>query len=204
MAADILLYGANYIPVGEDQTQHLEFVRDLAERMNNQFDNLFVVPEPVQKQHELFGKDQGLRIKDLSDPTKKMSKSDETGKGVIFLGDSPEAAAKKIMSATTDSVGQINYDKVNQPGLSNLIDVLALITGSTPDEVAKAYAGQTQYGPFKQEVADKVSAFLGDFQSRLAQIDDAVIMAKLEDSEAKMTVQANETLLKVQKAVGLR
>ena len=204
MAADILLYGASYIPVGEDQTQHLEFVRDLAERMNSQFGELFVTPEPVQKQHELFGKDQGLRIKDLADPTKKMSKSDETGKGVIFLSDDPDAAAKKIMSATTDSVGQINYDKENQPGIANLIDILALLSGRTPQEVAESYQGQTQYGPFKQDVADKVRIFLSDFQERMSQIDDQVILDKLHESEAVMAVQANELLLKVQKAVGLR
>jgi tryptophanyl-tRNA synthetase len=92
MAADILLYGATYVPVGDDQTQHLEFTRDIAERMNNQFGELFVVPKPVKEQHEFFGKDQGLRIKDLTDPAKKMSKSDETGKGVIFMTDLPEVA----------------------------------------------------------------------------------------------------------------
>ena len=85
MAADILLYGAKYVPVGDDQTQHLEFTRDIAERMNKQFGELFVVPEPVAKQHEFFGKDQGLRIRDLTDPAKKMSKSDESGRGIIFL-----------------------------------------------------------------------------------------------------------------------
>jgi tryptophanyl-tRNA synthetase len=92
MATDILLYGAKYVPVGDDQSQHLEFTRDIAERMNSQFGNLFVVPEPVSQQHEFFGKDQGLRIKDLVDPTKKMSKSDESSKGIIFLGDDPEDA----------------------------------------------------------------------------------------------------------------
>lgn len=110
MAADILLYDATYVPVGEDQTQHLEFTRDIAERMNNQFGQLFTIPVPVPKQHEFFGKDQGLRIKDLVDPTKKMSKSDESGRGVIFMSDSPEAAAKKIMGAATDSFGEIKYD----------------------------------------------------------------------------------------------
>ena len=83
------------MPVGDDQTQHLEFARDIAERMNNQFGELFIVPKPVKEQHEFFGKDQGLRIKDLADPTKKMSKSDELGKGIIFLSDKPEVAAKK-------------------------------------------------------------------------------------------------------------
>lgn len=95
MAADILLYGSSYVPVGDDQTQHVEFARDIAMRMNNQFGELFVVPRPVKEQHAFFGKDQGLRVRDLMEPTKKMSKSDESGKGVIFLTDSPDAARKK-------------------------------------------------------------------------------------------------------------
>jgi len=100
MAADVLLYNAQYVPVGDDQSQHLEFMRDIAERMNNQFSaDLFTVPLPVPKQHEFFGKDQGLRIRDLLEPTKKMSKSDETGRGVIFMSDTPEAAAKNSRPA---------------------------------------------------------------------------------------------------------
>ncbi|HEX8348997.1 MAG TPA: tryptophan--tRNA ligase, partial [Hymenobacter sp.] len=128
MAADILLYNAEYVPVGDDQAQHLEFARDIAIRMNNQFGELFTVPAPVAKQHEFFGKDQGLRIRDLMDPAKKMSKSDETGKGVIFLGDTPETAAKKVMSAATDSVGAVHYDYASQPGISNLLEILALLS----------------------------------------------------------------------------
>ena len=117
MAADILLYGAEYVPVGDDQTQHIEFARDIAERLNTRFEReLFVVPKPVKEQHEFFGKDQGLRIRDLQNPTKKMSKSDESGKGVIFLTDSPEVARKKIMSAETDSMGKVAYDYDRQPG----------------------------------------------------------------------------------------
>jgi tryptophanyl-tRNA synthetase len=126
-AADILLYGASYIPVGDDQTQHLEFTRDIAVRMNAKFGNLFTVPVSVKEQHEFFGKDQGLRIKDLADPTKKMSKSDETGKGVIFLNDSPEDARKKIMSAETDSFGKIAHDRERQPGISNLLEPLGAL-----------------------------------------------------------------------------
>ena len=204
MASDILLYGAAYVPVGEDQTQHLEFARDIAMRMNNQFGELFVVPEPVKDQHKFFGKDQGLRIKDLADPTKKMSKSDETGKGVIFLSDTAEIAKKKIMSATTDSVGQINYDKVNQPGIANLIDIMALLDGRSPEEVASEYVGQTQYGPFKSAVAEKVGAFLTDFHIKLQQVNDDAILVKLEGSEKLMNTQANATLSRVQKAIGLR
>lgn len=199
MAADILLYDATYVPVGDDQTQHLEFTRDIAERMNNQFGELLVVPKAVKQQHEFFGKDQGLRIKDLADPTKKMSKSDETGKGVIFLTDTPDVARKKITSATTDSVGKVQYDPAGQSGISNLLDLLKLF-GGNPD----AFIGQEQYGPLKTAVADKVVEFLTDFQTKLAAVDDKALLAKLESDEKLMNEQADKTLLKVQKAVGLR
>ncbi len=204
MASDILLYNAKYIPVGDDQTQHLEITRDIAERMNSRFGELFTVPQPAAKQHEFFGKEQGLRIKDLADPSKKMSKSDETGKGVIFLSDTPDEARKKIMSATTDDKASVNYDKENQPGISNLIDILALLRGVTPAEVAAEYQGMDRYGDFKKIVADEMAQFLAEFQSRLASLDDAAILAKLEESERAMNEVANATLHRVQKAVGLR
>lgn len=204
MAADILLYGATYVPVGEDQTQHLEYTRDIAERMNSRFGELFVVPKPVRDQHEFFGHDQGLRIKDLVDPSKKMSKSDESGRGIIFLGDNPEDAAKKIMGATTDSVGEIHLDREKQPGISNLLQILALLRQAPLEEVAKEYEGRTSYGELKADVADRLKTFLTDFQSRLAQVDDAKLFAKLERDETHMNDIANTTLLKVQRAVGLR
>lgn len=209
MAADILLYNARYVPVGDDQTQHLEFTRDIAERMNRKFGDLFVVPEPVKKQHEFFGKEQGLRIKDLADPTKKMSKSDETGKGVIFLTDTPEQARKKIMSATTDSVGVVNYDKPNQPGISNLLEILTLARqangqNTTLDDTIREFTGLERYGDLKKRVAEEVATFLTRFQQHLAAVDDATILAALERSEAALRTVAGETLLRVQKAVGLR
>lgn len=199
MAADILLYGASYVPVGDDQSQHIEFTRDIAERMNSRFGDLFVVPKPVKEQHEFFGKDQGLRIRDLVDPAKKMSKSDETGKGVIFLSDSPEDARKKIMSATTDSLGEVQYDYKERPGVSNLLDVLKLLGGN-----ADKFVGQNQYGPLKEAVADKVATFLTDFQAKLAAVDEKAVLQKLEQDEKAMNEVANATLLRVQKAVGLR
>ncbi len=200
MAADILLYGARYVPVGDDQTQHLEFARDIAERMNKQFSTeLFVVPEPVRKQHEFFGKEQGLRIRDLQNPAKKMSKSDDSGKGVIFLTDTPEAARKKIMSAETDSMGKVDYDYGLRPGISNLLDMLRLF-GGEPRE----FIGQAQYGELKTAVADRVAGFLRDFQAGLAKVDDKLILKKLEADEAKMREAAVARLLAVQKAVGLR
>jgi tryptophanyl-tRNA synthetase len=204
MAADILLYGATYVPVGEDQTQHLEYTRDIAERMNARFGNLFVVPKPVKDQHAFFGKDQGLRIKDLSDPTKKMSKSDESGKGIIFLGDDPEAAAKKIMGATTDSVGTIHFDPEKQPGISNLLQILALLRQKPLDDIVHEYEGKTSYGELKTAVATEVKSFLTDFQGKLARVDGTALQAKLEQSEATMRDTANKTLDKVQHAVGLR
>lgn len=204
MAADILLYAAEYIPVGDDQTQHLEYTRDIAVRLNNKFGDLFVVPKPVKDQHKLFGNDQGLRIKDLSDPAKKMSKSDTTGKGVIFLNDTPEVVAKKIASATTDSMAKIDFDPVNQPGISNLLQIEALLTDRTVGAVAQSYHGQTQYGPLKANVTLTVQTFLADFQTKLAEIDEAQLTAKLESSEKAMNETANATLLRVQKAVGLR
>ncbi len=204
MAADILLYNASYVPVGEDQTQHLEFTRDIAERMNARFGELFTVPEPVTKQHEFFGKDQGLRIKDLLDPTKKMSKSDESGKGVIFLSDAPDEAARKVMGATTDDIGAIHYDKKTQPGIANLLDILALLQGKPIQEVILEFEGHTRYGDFKQVVAEEVKQFLTDFQSRLSAVDDTVILQKLISSEAVVSDTANATLLRTQQAVGLR
>lgn len=204
MSADILLYGATYVPVGDDQTQHLEYTRDIAERMNSRFGQLFTVPAPVKDQHAFFGKDQGLRIMDLQQPTKKMSKSDDSAKGVIFLTDDPELAAKKVMSAATDDLALINYDRVNQPGISNLIDILALLRRSTPELVAAEFAGQTQYGQFKAVVADEVKHFLASFQSSLEHVSTDAVVAKLQSSETAMNSQANQTLLRVQTAIGLR
>ena len=209
MAADILLYSASYVPVGDDQTQHLEFTRDIAERMNRKFGDLFVVPKPVAQQHQFFGNDQGLRIKDLVNPTKKMSKSDDSGKGVIFLGDEPQAAHKKIMSATTDSLGKVQYDRENQPGISNLLEILTLVCQDAGKDVSleqtiSQYTGMERYGDFKRIVADEVAEFLANFQARLAAVDEPAIERKLESSESDMNIVANETLHRVQAAVGLR
>ena len=209
MAADILLYGATYVPVGDDQTQHLEFTRDIAERMNRKFGELFTVPKPVVQQHQFFGNDQGLRIKDLVNPTKKMSKSDDTGKGVIFLGDDPQAAHKKIMSATTDSLGTVQYDRDNQPGISNLLEILTLVRQDagrdvTLEHTISEYAGMERYGDFKRIVADEVAEFLANFQARLAAVDEQAIESKLESSEHDMNLVASKTLHRVQTAVGLR
>ncbi|MGI0134772.1 MAG: tryptophan--tRNA ligase, partial [Candidatus Micrarchaeaceae archaeon] len=148
--------------------------------------------------------DQGLRIRDLQDPAKKMSKSDETGKGVIFLGDDPTIAAKKIMGATTDSIGVIHYDRDNQPGICNLLQILALLTERPMQDVAKEWEGRTSYGDLKKTIAEQVRQFLATFQKHLATIDEAALHAKLEASESTMRLHADKTLLAIQQAVGLR
>lgn len=209
MAADIILYGARYVPVGEDQTQHLEFARDVAERMNNKFvdvfpEGIFILPEAAKSQHEFFGNEQGLRIKDLINPTKKMSKSDESGRGVIFLGDDPAVAYKKVMGATTDDLAEINFDREKQPGITNLLEILALIRGNSVQATVAEFQGQTRYGDFKKVVATEIQQFLTEFQGRLSNVNDDQITAKLQKSEAKMNVIANITLLKAQQAIGLR
>lgn len=205
MAADILLYGAKYVPVGADQTQHVELARDIAIRMNNKFESeLFALPEAEKEQIAFTNSQARLRVRDLQKPEKKMSKSDEVGKGVIFLGDAPEDAAKKIMSATTDSLSKIAYDPANQPGLANLIDILAALSNRDVQDVIAEYDGQTQYGPLKSAVAEAVKSFLVDFQAKLANVDEAKLLAKLEASEAAMNEVAQATLVKVQTAVGLR
>lgn len=204
MAADMLLYGSQYIPVGEDQTQHLEFARDIAERMNRRFGGLFIVPDTVDKQHEFFNKGQALRIKDLIDPTKKMSKSTDSDRGTIFLTDDPSVAAKKVMSATTDNKANINYNPIEQPGISNLLQILALLRRQPLDDIESHFKGQSSYGDFKRIVADEVFAFLTTFQSNLSDVDDGAIMAAFERSEKVANEQANATLYRVQQAIGLR
>ena len=204
MASDILLYGATYIPVGDDQRQHIEFTRDIAIRMNSKFGELFVIPKSVKEQNVFFGSGKGLRIYDFQDPIRKMSKSDSTGKGVIFLNDTPEAAKKKILGATTDSLGRSAYNRSEQPGLANIIEILAIFTNQTVGEVCKIYVGQTQYGPIKSAASDAVCAFLLQFQAKLAKVDEKSVLQKLETSELAMNKQANKTLHKVQVAIGIR
>lgn len=204
MAADILLYGAKYVPVGADQTQHVELARDIAIRMNNKFGELFTPPEAEKAQIEFATQDERLRVRDLADPKKKMSKSDDSGKGVIFLGDEPDIAAKKIMSATTDSIGKIAYDFDKQPGVSNLLDILAALTQTPIADVIAKYEGQQQYGALKQDVASAVKKFLTEFQAKLSDVQQGAIETKLQSSEKAMDEVANQTLTKVQQAVGLR
>ena len=204
MAADILLYNAEWVPVGEDQFQHLEITRDIAKRMNNKFGELFVVPAPTKQQTKFMQRDEGIRIRSLTEPTKKMSKSSTDTKSKILLSDDPDVAYKKIMSATTDSLGVINFDWQKQPGVSNLLQMLSLLTHTKIQDVVNHWQGKTSYGELKQATAEAMRDFLFTFRRCFDQIDEAQILAKLESSEKAAAIIANATLLRVQTAVGLR
>ncbi len=204
MAADILLYGAKWVPVGDDQRQHLEFTRDLAVRLNNKFGDLFVVPEPTDKQLEFSGRTDPVRIRSLRNPEKKMSKSVDDPAGTILLSDEPDMAVNKIMGATTDDKASIDFDYQNQPGVSNLLQILALLSSKPQSDVNSSWKGKSSYGDLKSATADAVKAFLSQFQTRLMQITDDQVTNKLTASEQAMEPIARAQLLKTQFAVGLR
>ena len=204
MAADILLYDASFIPVGEDQFQHIELTRNLAERFNNRFGETFVVPEETRKQAEFMGVDNGIRIRDLVNPDKKMSKSTAGENSKIMLSDLPEQAAKKIMGATTDSLENINFDLANQPGISNLLQIEALINDRPLGEVIREWQGKSRYGDLKKQVASSVQQLLTDFQAKFAAISDSDIEHLLPEGEAYANDIANKKLTEVYQKVGLR
>ena len=204
MAADILLYNAVHVPVGEDQFQHLEITRDISTRFNNKFGEVFTIPDTTKDQMKFIDRDNGLRIRSLTDPTKKMSKSSSDEKSKILLSDNPEVARKKIMSATTDSVGEINFNWETQPGITSLLQILSMLSNRPQEEVTAEWTGNTSYGDFKKAVADEVATFLTNFQSGLTALTDEVLVQKLEASELAMKDVANQTLLRAQQAVGLR
>ena len=177
MAADILLYNADYVPVGEDQKQHVELTRDLAIRFNNKYSKTFTVPEPLVAKV-------GARIMSLQDPSKKMSKSDETNKGCIYLLDDLKVARKKIMSAVTDSVGVIQLDKENQPGLYNLIEIASSLTNRSMEDIVLEFHDQG-YGKLKGYVADVVCAELEKIQTRYNEILASHTLEKVLEEGAK-------------------
>lgn len=204
MAADILLYDAEFIPLGEDQFQHIELTRNLAIRFNNRFGETFTVPAKTADQVKFMGVSDGIRIRDLLNPEKKMSKSTAAEGSKIMLDDTPEKATKKIMSATTDSLGKIKFDMFNQPGISNLLQIESLVNGIPLESVIQNWAGKTEYGKLKQKVAESVAAELSAFQDKLAKISDAEVYALLEKGEAYANEVANKKLFEVQKAFNLR
>ncbi len=204
MAADILLYSAEYIPLGEDQFQHIELTRNLAIRFNNRFSEIFTVPAKTADQVKFMGVSDGIRIRDLLNPEKKMSKSTKAENSTIMLDDEPAKAAKKIMSATTDSFAKIKFDMFNQPGISNLLQIESLVTGVPLQDVISAWAGETRYGELKKKVAESVSSMLVDFQAKLAEISDEQVYKLLEKGEKYANEVANAKLLEAQKAFHLR
>ncbi len=196
MAADILLYQTDIVPVGDDQTQHLELTRDLAERFNNRYGDTFTVPEiRIPKV--------GARIMSLQEPTKKMSKSDENVRGFISMLDTPKQIEKKIKSAVTDSDGVVAYDVQNKPGVSNLLTIYSSCTGDSIEEIVNKYEGKG-YGDFKSGVARAVIDLLEPIQEKyhtLIHSDELDLI--LDDGAKKANKVANETVRHAKKAMGL-
>ncbi len=195
MAADILLYDADKVPVGDDQRQHLELTRDLAERFNNRYGETFVVPEAAVPQV-------AARVMDLQAPTSKMSKSEESPQGTIALLDDPAAIERKIRRAVTDPGTDVAFDPADKPGVSNLLSILAATTGRSPDDVAEGYSA---YGPLKADTIEAVVETLRPIQDRYAELDADHTQAAtiLEAGAAKATQVASATLARAQRAVGL-
>ena len=164
MAADILYADIDLVPVGIDQKQHVELARDIAIRFNKMYGDTFVVPEPLISET-------GTKIKDLKNPTKKMSKSEENPNGVILMLDDEKKIRKKIMGATTDSDMSIHFDEENKPGISNLMNIYSALTGNTIEEIEKEFEGEN-YGTFKKKVADVSSRCINKDSSKISRIND--------------------------------
>ena len=194
MAADIIIYDAKRIPVGEDQVQHVELARDLVKRFNNRYGEVLVSPKAEMVKV-------GKRIMSLSDPTKKMSKSDP--KGDIYLSDSLEIMRKKIMSAVTDLGREIIYDPINKPGISNLMTIMSSLTNKSYEEIEKEFANKG-YGDFKRAVADAVVNEMKPFKEKYEEIIKSGLVDEVLKEGAKKAYEVSKnTLLRVQKAVGL-
>ena len=195
MAADILLYQADVVPVGIDQMQHLELTRNVAERFNNIYGDVFTVPEAY------VGK-VGAKIMSLQDPSRKMSKSDENPNGSIYLMDDPDTIMRKFKRAVTDSEGCIAY-REEQPGVKNLIDIYCACTGKTTDEAVKEFDGKG-YGELKPAVAEAVISVLKPLQDEFARLskDKAYIDSLIKENAEKANYYATKTLRKVQRKVG--
>ena len=196
MAADILLYNADIVPVGDDQKQHIELTRDVAERFNNRFGETFVVPD-IQLPEV------GARIMSLQEPTKKMSKSDENQRAFISMLDTPKQIEKKIKSAVTDSDMEIRYDKENKPGVSNLLAIYASCTNQSIEAAEKHFADK-RYGDLKSEVAEAVINVIEPIQQKYNQlIHSSELDEILDEGARKANKVAEKTLYKVKKRMGL-
>lgn len=196
MAADILYCDADLVPVGIDQKQHVEIARDIAERFNNKYGKTFKLPEPLISK-------EGIKIKDLKDPSKKMSKSEVNPNGVISLFDSPETVSKKIMGATTDSENLVYFDEENKPGISNLLNIASVISKRSIDDIANEYKA-SGYGNFKKYVASLTSNMINDIQEKYNYIINSgkleEILNKGKENSRKL---AYEKMIEMKKKIGL-
>ncbi len=194
-AADILLYDANEVPVGEDQRQHVEITRDIAMRFNSRFGDTFVVPRVVTPKA-------GAKVTDLQEPTAKMSKSSSSDAGIVYLLDEPAAIMKKFKRAVTDSDGEVRFDRTQKPGVSNLVEILAACTGKSPTDVAASY---TQYGPLKNDAGQAVIELLTPIQHRYRELmgDRAELSRLLRVGADKARAVASRTLQRTYDNIGL-
>ena len=195
MAADILIYNADVVPVGKDQKQHVEITRDIAERFNNLYSPTFTIPEP-------FVAETGEKIMDLQDPTKKMSKSEENPNGYILIMDPPEVIRKKVNRAVTDSLGNVKYSD-EQPGVKNLMNILISLKGSSIQELEEKYAGKG-YADFKKDVAEAIVGELEPIQKKVKELltDKAYLENIYKSGAEKASYVATKTLRKMQKKIG--
>ncbi|GAC90116.1 tryptophanyl-tRNA synthetase [Anoxybacillus flavithermus NBRC 109594] len=196
MAADILLYSTDIVPVGEDQKQHIELTRDLAERFNKRYGDIFTIPEARIPKI-------GARIMSLTDPTKKMSKSDPNQKSYITLLDDAKTIEKKVKSAVTDSEGVIRYDKENKPGVSNLLTIYSILANESIERLEERYAGKG-YGEFKSDVAQVIIDALTPIQEKYYELMESSKLDDILDEGAeKANRVANKMLKKMENAIGL-
>jgi tryptophanyl-tRNA synthetase len=197
MAADILIYNPDLVPVGEDQKQHVELTRDLAIRINNKLGKTFNVPQPLIPEY-------GARIMSLTDPKKKMSKSDdESDKGCIYLLDDLELARKKIMGAVTDSDSTVKYDKINKAGISNLLEILSKISKVSIKDLEAKYAS-ANYGTFKKDVADAVVALLKKIQAKYEEVKaSGELLEVLAEGAIKARTEASKNLSSLNQKLGI-
>lgn len=198
MVADILLYNTHIVPVGKDQQQHVELTRDLAERFNKRYGETFEMPD-------VYVAPVANKVLNLQNPLEKMNKSDNgDNKGTIFLMDDIEVAKKKIMSAKTDSFNKVHFDEENQPGISNLMSILAKISGESFESIEKRYDG-LGYGIFKKEVAEVVADLLKDIQEKYKKFNNRDLLNKiLKEGAKRAQIVASETLYRATKALGLK
>jgi len=195
MAADILLYDTDWVPVGDDQRQHLEITRDIAERFNSRYGETFVIPEAAIPAA-------GARVMDLQNPTKKMSKSESSPQGTIDILEPLEQIERKVMRAVTDSDTEVRFDVANKPGISNLLSILAACTGGEPAALAPSYS---QYGPLKKDTAAAVIETVRPIQARYAELasDPAETARLLDKGATKAEAVASVTLARAYDAIGL-